>query len=107
MYSTPTMDAGRLGYLMKTADPLSPLTVLVTPAGVTDIPVPRPRLMVPIETPVFPASACMIAGGSVETAGVQSPPLGAIGTEARLLTKLPICTTTGTEHLVTPRGVGK
>src|SRR5437773_9611603 len=74
MYSTPTMHAGRSGYLMNTADPLSPLTVLVTPAGVTDMPVPRPRLMVPNEIPVFPASACMIAGGSVETAAVQSPP---------------------------------
>src|SRR5437588_607718 len=48
------MDAGRLGYLIKTADPVSPLVILMTPAGVTDMPVPRPRLMVPSETPVFP-----------------------------------------------------
>ncbi len=101
------MDAGRLGYLIKTADPVSPLVVLMTPAGVTDMPVPRPRLMVPSETPVFPASACMIAGGSVETAGVQAPPLAAIETDARLLTKLPICTTTGTKHPVTPSGIVK
>src|SRR2546426_7307834 len=99
------MDMGRFGYLRKTASPVSRLFVMVAPVADADTPVPRPRLMAPIETPIFPASCAVTSGGTVETAGVQAPPVAAIETVARLLTKLPATTTTGTKHPVTPSGM--
>src|SRR6478735_201863 len=101
------MDAGRFGYLTKTASPVSRLFSMIAPVGLTDTPVPRPRLIAAMETPVLPASCAVTSGGTVETAGVQAPPPAATGIVARLLTKPPICTTTGTKHPVTPSGTVK
>src|SRR5262249_54590532 len=98
-----TMDAGRLGYLTKVADPVSRLVVLRAPAAVKAMPVPRPRLTVPSDTPVFPANC----SGTVEIAGVQPAPPGSIEMVARLLTAVPACTTTGMKHPTTPFGIVK
>ena len=72
-----------------------------------DMPVPRPRLIAPIETPVFPASCAVTSGGTVETAGVQTLPVAATDRVVTLLTKLLAITTTGTKHPVTPSGIVK
>src|SRR3989442_415828 len=101
------MDAGRLGYLTKVASPVSRLLSLMAPVGLTDMPVARPRPNAAIEAPVLPASCRTSSGGSVLAAGVQAPPLASIEIVARLLTNLPICTTTGAKHPGSPSGVVK
>src|SRR2546429_5455444 len=99
------MDMGRFGYVRKAAPPVARLFVMVAPVADADTPVPRPRLMAPIETPIFPASCAVTSGGTVETAGVHTMPLAATDTVVTLLTKLLAITTTGTKHPVTPSGM--
>src|ERR1700681_1996279 len=97
----------------KTADPVSVLAVLMVPAmgvpvGGTLIPISRPSEIDPNVPFVLPASCCVSAGGRIEVISrAQAAPLGSIERVARLLTRLPICTTTGMKHPVTPAGTVK
>src|SRR5947209_5649403 len=101
------MDAGTLLILLKPARPVSLLFMLILPVGPSATSSVRPKPRDPSEIPVCPASRCVNSGGRVETAGTQAAPLGSIEIVARLLTKLPICTTTGIKHPVTPSGIVK
>src|SRR6266853_851402 len=88
------MDAGMFSP-MKVADPVSCLVVLGFP---TAMPISRPSDIDPNLTFGLPVSCCVRAGGRVEGSNVQAAPLGSMERVARLLTMLPICTTTGMKH---------
>src|SRR5216684_5704911 len=103
MVSAVIMDAGTFSP-RKLAVPMSLLVVLMAPAAVTDRPVLRPSPTDPNLTSGLPASCCVSAADRVDGIRVHAAPLGSIERVARLLTRLPTCTTMGMAHPVTPSG---
>src|SRR3982074_700129 len=97
------MDAG-LFSAMKVVGTLFCLVGLGFPAA---MPISRPSEIDPNLTFGLPESCCVSAADRVEGIGVQAAPLGSMERVARWLTMLPICTTTGMKHPVTPAGIVK
>src|SRR5579872_3903257 len=89
----------------KVADPVSVVTVLTVPVTATLTLISRPSAIDPIVPFALPESCAETAAGRLEGSSVHAAPLGSIETVARLLTKPPICTTTGMKHPVTPGGI--
>src|ERR1700686_2216166 len=101
------MDAGMFSAI-KVADPPSCLVVVMAFVfAFTAMPMVRLNVIDPHLTFGLPVSCCVRAGGKVEGIDVQAAPLGSMERVARLLTMLPICTTTGMKHPVTPAGIVK